>query len=335
MAILCANTIEMGASIRDFCCTASSGDRPAGGLETFRNPQLGGSCDDVLLEVRGLTVDYLQGSLPVHRAIEDVSLAIGGCESVGLVGESGCGKTTLALAMTKSLPPAAHISAGSIRFDGLDLASAGRKELQTIRGSRLANVYQESGLSLHPMLRVGDQVADVYRAHFPVSRAEARLVAAEVLDRTMKGYSTRIFRSYPHELSGGQRQRVLIAQALVCRPVLLIADEPTASLDASSQREIVELFLALRREFSLSLLFITHSVALLPLVSDRVLVMHGGRIVEQGSVRDVLLRPRHPYTRQLIGLERDRDASSFPNPGEQDMPNEKRDSVDSCGSSGR
>ena len=322
----------MGASIREVGNLCPSGDRTDRGRDTCSETVRDGGSRDVLLEVRGLTVDYLEGGRPVHRAIENVSFDVERCESIGVVGESGCGKSTLALAVTKSLPRVARISAGSVRFDGLDLASVGGKELQTIRGSRLSNVYQESGLSLHPMLRVGDQVAEVYRAHFPVSRATARLVAAEILQRTMKGYSARIFRSYPHELSGGQRQRVLIAQALVCRPILLIADEPTASLDASSQREIVELFSALRRDFSVSLLFITHNVALLPLVSDRVLVMHGGRVVEQGSVGDVLRRPRHSYTRELVGLERDREAFVFPRIGERDIPTKKRDAADPYGS---
>jgi oligopeptide/dipeptide ABC transporter ATP-binding protein len=262
-----------------------------------------------LLRVAGLTVRYDatrdrgrgKAEWDAKPAVCEANLAIAPRETLGVVGESGSGKTTLGMALMGLLPERARVS-GSVRFGGQEICGMGERELRKIRGARISAIYQEPGLALHPMLRAGEQIAEVYRAHFRVSRGEARAVAMKMAERVFRGDAARIFRAYPHELSGGQQQRVVIAQALVCRPALVIADEPTASLDGETQREILALLAELKREMNLALLLITHNIALLPRIADRVLVMYAGRIVEQGGAAEVLRTPRHPYTRMLVAF---------------------------------
>lgn len=252
---------------------------------------------EALLEVDGLTVCY-RSSNQRQPVLEGVSFHIAPAEVVGMLGESGGGKTTVALAALRLLPPGACIEWGSIRFRGHDLARLGESEMAKIRGAEISMMFQEPELALNPVMRVVDQVAEVLAAHHSGVR-RLRGMAMQVLAQTgLEG--ERLAFAYPHELSGGQRRRVLLAQALACRPLLLIADEPTASLDSTSQLEWLALIRQLRVQLGLAMLIITHDPAILAGLADRVLVLHGGRIVEQAPLRDIIQRPVHPYTRALV-----------------------------------
>lgn len=254
-----------------------------------------------LLRVRDLSVRFAADPGVAVPAIEGIGFEIASGEALGILGESGCGKTTTALALLRLLPPGGRIVRGSILFAGQELLAADERELEKIRGAEISLIFQEPGIALHPTMRVGDQVSEVIHAHRDWSwnrcREEATAVLAEVLPRD----AARIFAAYPHQLSGGQRQRVLIAQALACRPQLVIADEPTAALDTTTQAEILALIKGLKRRLGIALLLITHNPALLPGLADRVLVMYAGRIVEEGPLEGVCRKPLHPYTQALLG----------------------------------
>jgi len=236
-----------------------------------------------MLEVRDLRVP-----LRLHG----VGFEVGQGERVGILGESGCGKTTTALAVMGMV--AAH---GSVRLEGRELLGLDERGWRSVRGARLALISQEPALALNPVMRAGSQIAEVVAAHRPWPGRRCREEAARVLEVLCPEDAERIFRSYPHQLSGGQRQRVAIAQALAAGPALIIADEPTSSLDTILQAEVLALF---RRLAGIALLWITHHPGLLKGFADRVLVMYAGRIVEQGGAAEVLARPRHPYTRALL-----------------------------------
>ena len=256
---------------------------------------------EALLQVRDLRVHYnLSGAGPVC-ALQGVDLVIGVGESVGVLGESGCGKSTLAATVMGLLPPEATVSRGSVRLRGRELIGLSQKELRSIRGTDLELIYQEPALALNPVLRVGQQVADVVHAHLPGDRARAIRRAQDMLAGVGLA-GERYFRAYPHQLSGGQLQRVVIAQALVCRPALVTADEPTSSLDSTTQAEILQLLKRLRQEMGIALLLISHDPAVLASLCDRVLVIYAGKIVEQGPLQEVYCHPRHPYTKALLSL---------------------------------
>jgi peptide/nickel transport system ATP-binding protein len=245
---------------------------------------------DALLKVENLTVQYCPQSAP---EISDVSFAIAGGEVVGLAGESGCGKTTLALSLLRLLGPPARVVAGSIRFRGQELTTLSERQLEAIRGAGISMVLQEPGISLHPMLAVGEQIADVVQAHNAWGRQNCREKAKRMLARVHLEDVERIYAAYPHQLSGGQRQRVVIAQALACQPDLVIADEPTASLDSRAQAEILTLLRELRERSGTAILLISHSPTMLANLADRVMVMHAGRIVQQGDIAAI------PASREL------------------------------------
>jgi len=233
--------------------------------------------------------------VPVLRG---VSLEIRPGEVVGLLGESGCGKTTAALAILGLLPTGATVQ-GTARFRGVELVGQSEDKLRRIRGSQISLILQEPALSLNPVIRVVDQVAEVARAHFSLSRDDCRKRACAALDEV--GLNSEDLRgAYPHELSGGQQQRVVIAQATVCRPSLLIADEPTRSLDEQTRQEVLALLIGMVRELNASLLLVTHDPRILAAIADRIMVMYAGRIVEAGAASDVLQSPLHPYTRALL-----------------------------------
>ena len=256
---------------------------------------------DRLLTVRGLSVAYGNGPARVE-ALRRIDLDLFAGEAVGVLGESGSGKSSLCLALLGILPPGGRVTAGAARLGGVDLLGSPEATLRRLRGDDIAMVAQEPGLALSPFLRVGDQIADVVRAHRPVaSRRRLEREVLEMLAAVRLPDPERVRRAYPHQLSGGERQRAVIAQALVCRPRVLLADEPTASLDSIVQAELVDLLRRLQRERGLALLFVGHDPALLGELCDRLLVIYGGRIVESGSRDDLLLRPRHPYTRSLLG----------------------------------
>jgi oligopeptide/dipeptide ABC transporter ATP-binding protein len=221
-------------------------------------------------------------------------------ETLGVLGESGSGKSTLAAAVLRLLPANGKIQKGAVRFEGQDLLQAQPGELRKIRGGRIGLIFQEPSMGLHPTIRVGQQISDVLAAHEPLDRRALRGKTLEALAKVFSDESKRIAESYPHQLSGGQRQRVLMAQAIACGPALVIADEPTASLDPSTQQGILALFRTLRQQLNLAMILITHSPAVLAGLADRVLVLYAGRVAEIGPTEKVLRSPQHPYTRALL-----------------------------------
>ena len=253
-----------------------------------------------LLEIEGLEVSFpaAGGWVP---AVRGVSLAIGRGEIVGLVGESGSGKSLTALSVVRLLPPRARV-AGSVRLEGGpgDLLAAPEREIRRVRGRRIGIVFQEPATALDPVWPVGFQIAEAVRAHRRMSGREARAEVLRLLDLVALPDAGRRLGDYPHQLSGGQRQRVLIAMALASGPDLLLADEPTTALDVTIQAQILELLESLRSGLGLSVLLITHDLAIVAETCDRMAVMHDGRIVEEGKVEDVFRAPAHPYTRKLL-----------------------------------
>ncbi len=253
-----------------------------------------------LLEVENLHVSYSARSGEVCPALAGVNFSLNPGEILGVLGESGSGKSTLASALLRLLPANGEIEKGSVFFEGKNLPEASSRDLQKIRGGRIGLIFQEPTSSLHPTLQVGRQVSDVLAAHENLDRPALRQKTSNVLASVFPADADRISRSYPHELSGGQRQRVLIVQAIACGPSLVIADEPTASLDPTTQQEIVQLFRSLRENLSLAMILITHNPALLAGLADRILVLYAGRVAEIGPTSQVLSSPQHPYTAALL-----------------------------------
>ncbi len=251
--------------------------------------------NDRLLSVEDLVVAI--NGVPV---VDGVSFSARRGEIVALVGESGCGKSLTALAMMGLLPPAAKIGRGAVRLEGDELVSLGAEKLRTLRGNRMSIIFQEPVASLNPLMRAGEQVAESLIIHRGLDHATARIQAREMLARVGIPDVDRRFRQFPFELSGGMCQRIMIASALVCRPRLLIADEPTTALDVTIQAQILELMKDLRRETGTAIMIITHDMGVVADIADRMMVMYAGRIVESGTVDDVFARPSHPYTRLLL-----------------------------------
>ena len=250
------------------------------------------------LEVSHLDVAYrVRGT--DRLALRDVSFEIGRQESFGLVGESGCGKSTTALAITRYLPRNGRLSGGSITVNGRDVAAMDKRALRNYRARTVSMVYQEPGRALNPSIRVGRQVAEVYeiagtKGSEALARAEEMLRVVQIAD------PGRVLGSYPHQLSGGMLQRVMIAMALATEPSLLILDEPTTALDATVEAEVLDLVSSLRQQFQTSVLFISHNLAVIAKMCDRVGVMYAGELVEQGPALEVFENPRHPYTVGLL-----------------------------------
>ena len=251
-----------------------------------------------LLEVADLAVAYDTGGARVW-ATRDVTLDVDGGEAVGLLGESGCGKSTLLLAILGLLPSAARVVRGSIRLRGRELLGLPSSELRRVRGAEIAIVFQDPALALNPVRRVGAQVAEVVRAHRAQSRRRCRADAVAALAEVGLAEPARIYDAYPHELSGGQRQRVVLAQSLACRPALLLADEPTASLDSTTRAEMLALLASLQARLGLAVLMASHDLGALSALARRVLVMYAGTLVEAGTPAEVFGAPLHPYTRGL------------------------------------
>ena len=217
-----------------------------------------------------------------------------------MLGESGSGKSTLAGALLRLLPRNGEIERGAVLFEGQDLLVAEPRTLERIRGARIALIFQEPSLALHPAIRIGEQISDVLAAHESLSRPALRQKTLQLLAEVFPAEPARMANSYLHQLSGGQQQRVLIAQAIACGPSLIVADEPTASLDPTTQQDILSLFRTLRQKFNLSMILITHNPALLAGLADRVLVLYAGKVAEIGPTERVLVSPQHPYTRALL-----------------------------------
>ncbi|MBY4590455.1 MULTISPECIES: ABC transporter ATP-binding protein [Rhizobium] len=251
---------------------------------------------DNLLEVEKLNVDYLVDK-GEFRAVKDVSFTIGRGEIFGLAGESGCGKSTIAYAITRLSKAPAWISGGSIRLTGQDLLKLPERELQTIRWKRIGMVFQSAMNSLNPLMRVEAQFHDVLRRHTGCSQAESRARAEEMF--RLVGISTHRLGDYPHQFSGGMRQRIVIAICLALRPELIIMDEPTTALDVVVQREILEQVVDLQRSYGFSVLFITHDLHLMAQLCRRIGVMLKGELVEVGDVSQVAHAPKHEYTQKL------------------------------------
>ncbi|MEU2312041.1 ABC transporter ATP-binding protein [Streptomyces albidoflavus] len=253
-----------------------------------------------LLEIDRLSVDFRLESSVVH-AVQDVSLHVHAGETLAVVGESGSGKSATALSVLRLNPsPPCVYTGGQIRFDGRDLLTLSEKELGRVRGRDIAMVFQDPMTCLDPLQRVGTQVAEVLRLHTGHSRAEARKAALEALDEVGIPDPEVRYRQYPHELSGGLRQRVMIATALVTRPRVVIADEPTTALDVTVQRQILDLLVSLQDKHDMAVVLITHDLAVVAETADRVAVMNKGRVVETGDVLDVFDRPADAYTRRLL-----------------------------------
>ena len=229
-----------------------------------------------------------------------VSFGVGAGEILGVMGESGSGKSTLASALLRLLPANGRITGGEILLEGSDVLRMEAVELRRIRGGAVSIIFQEPSLALHPTIRIGDQVVEVLRAHGASSKRERSERAREILAKVFSRDVERMFSSYPHELSGGQQQRAMIAQAIACDPALVVADEPTASLDPTTQREILTLFQSLRDQLGIAFVFITHNPMLLAGFADRVLVLYAGKVAELGPAEAVLFSPQHPYTQALL-----------------------------------
>ena len=251
-----------------------------------------------LLEVEDLTVRFGD-----RAVVDDVSFTLDAGARIGLIGESGSGKTLTALSVIGLAPDTARVT-GSIRFDGRELLGRRDGELSQMRGEQIAMVFQNPQTALNPLMRVGKQVAEPLRRHHGLAKAAASDAAIVLCERVGLPDPARIVRAYPHQLSGGQRQRVGIAMAVACRPALLIADEPTTALDVTVQAGVLALLADLIAGENTALLFITHDVALVPLVADDVLVMRHGVVVERGTAAGVIGSPEHPYTVELLAAAR-------------------------------
>jgi peptide/nickel transport system ATP-binding protein len=253
-----------------------------------------------LLDVRDLRTYFhvMDGTV---RAVDGIEFSIAPGKTLGVVGESGCGKSVTALTILGLLDiPPAEVPTGQILFEGRDLLTMEEDERRKLRGSAMAMIFQEPMTSLNPVFRVGDQISEAIVHHMDIGKQEAAQRAVDALGRVGIAFPERRARQYPHQLSGGMRQRVMIAMALVCEPRLLIADEPTTALDVTIQAQILELIRATQEETGAALMLITHDLGVVAQMVDEVMVMYAGRVVERGTAEEVLLEPRHPYTEGLL-----------------------------------
>jgi peptide/nickel transport system ATP-binding protein len=254
---------------------------------------------DALLRIDGLSTQFRDED-GVVRAVDGVSLAIAPGETLGLVGESGCGKSVTALSVMRLLPRNARVVTGAIRFDGQDLLALSEAEMREIRGNRIAMIFQEPMTSLNPVHTIGAQIAEAVRIHQGLGRAAALARAVEMLRLVRIPDPERRIHDHPHQFSGGMRQRAMIAMALACSPTLLIADEPTTALDVTIQAQILRLMLELKERIGAAILLITHDLGVVAETCQRVIVMYAGREVEEAPVLELFDRPAHPYTRGLL-----------------------------------
>lgn len=253
---------------------------------------------DPLLQVRDLKVQFFTDDGAV-RAVDGISFDIRPGEILGMVGESGCGKSVTALSVLRLLAPSGKIVSGEINFRGKNLIQASEREMQQVRGNQISMIFQEPMTSLNPVMTVGDQVAESLILHKHMPRKEALSETIRLFESVRIPDAASRIKDYPHQMSGGMRQRVMIAMAIACHPALIIADEPTTALDVTIQAQILELLNQLRNEYGLSILLITHALGVVAETADRVIVMYAGKVVEEAPVVELFERPYHPYT---IGL---------------------------------
>lgn len=275
--------------------------------------------NETLLDVRGLSleIDTDEGTL---EALSDITVGLRKGETFALVGESGCGKSLTAASLMRLLPENARVTAGEIRLDGRELLSLTEREMRGVRGAKIAMVFQESSTALDPVMTVGDQLVEMIQAHRTVSSADAKKEALEWLERVGVSLGGDALSRYPHELSGGQKQRVMIAMALSARPDVVIADEPTTALDVTLQAQILKLLKDLQKETGLTLLLITHDLAVVKQTADRLALMYAGEIVETATVADFFSSPRHPYAGALLNALPDTDRKKTLHPIEGTVP---------------
>lgn len=260
---------------------------------------------ETLLSIKDLTIDFDQGKRFV-RALHGVSLSVSKGEVLGVVGESGCGKSITWLAALGLLGNRARIT-GSVRLNGMEIVGAAENDMSRLRGGRIAMIFQDPSSSLNPVHRIGKQITEALKLHRGLAGAAAKAEAARLLDRVGIANSERRLREYPHEMSGGMNQRIMIAMALAGEPDLLIADEPTTALDATIQAQILDLLTELRRDTGMALVLISHDLGVVADMSDRVAVMYGGRVIEQADTNSLFDHPAHPYTNGLIAALPDID----------------------------
>lgn len=252
-----------------------------------------------LLEIKDLEVQYITSDETIC-AVNGISFELEKGECLGLVGETGAGKTTTALSIIRLLStPPAMIKGGEILYNGKDLLQKSEKEMRSIRGNDITMIFQDPMTSLNPVKRVGEQIAEVIQLHQDCSKAEAYKQACEMLEKV--GIRKERAEEFPHQFSGGMKQRVVIAIALACTPELLLADEPTTALDVTIQAQVIEMMVELRRQYQMSMLFITHDLGVVADICNKVAIMYAGEIVEYGLLDDIYLNPSHPYTIGLFG----------------------------------
>jgi len=252
-----------------------------------------------VLEVKNLKT-YFFTREGIIKAVDDVSFSVPKGSTVGLVGESGCGKSVTAMSITRLISPPGRIVGGEILLNGIDLLSKSEKQMRQVRGAQISMIFQEPMTALNPVLEVGFQIAEAVLAHEKVSKREAWSRAVEAMKAVSIPDAEKRAKDYPHRLSGGMRQRIMIAMALVCHPALVIADEPTTALDVTIQAQILELLDRLREEYHLSLILISHDLGVIAEVAETVAVMYAGKIVEIGPAMDIFHNPKHPYTEGLL-----------------------------------
>jgi peptide/nickel transport system ATP-binding protein len=252
-----------------------------------------------LLEIEDLTVDFSRDGRVTSRALRGVSLTVDAGEAVGVVGETGCGKTLTGLSVLRMLPENATAS-GRVSFDGQEMLELSDRELRSIRGKKISMVFQSPGTSFNPVFTVGYQIGLVAERHLGVGHKQGQALVADTLHAVGLPNPESVMRFYPHELSGGMLQRAMIAMAIICRPSLLIADEPTTALDVTIAQQILRLLRRLQREQGFGVFFISHDLDLVSDFCDRIAVLYAGRVVEVGATAKLLGRPRHPYTRALL-----------------------------------
>jgi ABC-type glutathione transport system ATPase component len=255
---------------------------------------------EILVEIRDLTVEFEGPGKSREKALDGVSLSIREGEFIGVLGESGSGKSTLGRSILGLLPVNARVVRGTVAYRGQDILNAAETDLEQVRCAQIAMVFQQPGMALNPFMRAVRQVAEVIRAHTKLSRARCREEARRVLEIVFERDSDRIWDAYPHELSGGEKQRLSIAQAIACSPRLIIADEPTTALDSVVQASLLRLFRRIKETTSASMLFLTHNAAILPNLTDRVIIFRRGRLVDDGDLNDIHSHPRDFYTADLL-----------------------------------